>query len=58
MVLGQFYQFVGFYGFYQIKQLEGYHKFGMKINILVTVSVIFVFLFTSMCLLPIIYYLN
>lgn len=58
MATGQFYQFVGFYGFYTVKTFNGFSQFRTKINIVLTLGVIFIYFFQSMCLLPILYYMN
>lgn len=58
MATGQFYNFVGFYGFYQVKNFKGFQKFGMKINFLATIFVLFLYLFFALGLFPILYYWN
>ncbi len=58
MIVGQLFHFVGFYGFYELRNFEGYSKFGMKLNIAITVTVVFVLGIISMCLLPLVYYMN
>jgi hypothetical protein len=58
MIVGQLFHFVGFYGFYELRNFGGYSKFGLKLNIAITVTVVFVLGIISMCLLPLVYYMN
>jgi hypothetical protein len=58
MMVGHLFQFVGFYGFYELRNFEGYSKFGMKVNIAITVMVVFLFGILAICLMPLVYYMN
>lgn len=56
MMVGQLFHFVGFCGFYELRNFEGYSKSGMKINIAITVMVVYLFGILAICLLPLAYY--